>query len=69
MTETYIEKVERVIEDCVFSTDDGKKRYLWVENVDSEDKDTIKTIEYILELVNNKPELEKYEISELINMI
>jgi len=69
MSETYIEKVERVIEDCVFSTDDGKKRYLWVESIDSEDKDTIKTIEYILDLVNNKPELEKYEISELINMI
>ena len=67
--ETYTEKVERVIKDCVYSSDDGKSRILWKESVALTDVDTIKDIESILCLVNEKPELQDLEVSELIKIV
>jgi len=64
-----IKRIEEVIKDCVFSTDDGTKRYLWEECVDEKDTDLIIIINKILNLVNNDKNLEDLEISILIKKI
>ena len=67
--ETYIEKIEKIIDWCANLSDDKKSIQLWESSLERNDIDDIVIVKKIINLINSDLSLIEYEVSDLIDMV